>query len=151
MKTPRWLIFVSSLLLFSGEGYADGLLSMRSKMPFNQTYESLKGSMAAYGYNVAHTQTCNLGMEKFGYKSDNYYVVFFGKREEVEALIRDYPDMAPFVPLKVALFAENDETVLVTVDPPTLSVETTRPDLDVQLQRWHNDIVAIFDELEKGV
>lgn len=85
-------------------------------------------------------QACEGGVEKFGYKSDFYRVVFFGKLEKVRRITEKYPDMIPFVPLKIAIFAENDEIVLVSLDPMTLSAHAIRPELQVQLQRWRGDM-----------
>jgi len=150
-KLNRMHVLLGLLLLFSGLAQAEGLLMVRSTMPFPEAMEVLKKSVAEHGYKVAHVQACEGGMEQFGYKSDFYRVVFFGKLDEVRRITEKYPDMIPFVPLKIAIFAENDETVLVSLDPMSLAAHAVRPELQVQLQRWQGDIMSILRELGEGV
>lgn len=144
-------LLLGLLLLVGGLAQADGLLMVRSTLAFPEALEALKKSVAEHGYKVAHVQTCDSGMDEFGYKSDFYQVVFFGKLEEVRRIADEYPDMIPFIPLKIAIFAENDETVLVSLDPMSLAAHAIRPELQVQLQRWKGDIMSIMREIGEGV
>jgi len=151
MRTPIGkTLILGLLLLLSLSARSDGLLMVRSPMAFPEALEALKKSITDYGYMVAHVQTCDSGMDKFGYKSDYYQVVFFGKLDEVRHISTHYPDMIPFIPLKIAIFAENDETVLVALDPLSLATKN-RPELNIQLKRWHSDLQAIMREMGEGV
>jgi len=151
MKSRRMRAVLFGLLMMFGlQAQADGLLMVRSTLAFPEAIEALKKSIADYGYKVAHVQTCDSGMDKFGYKSDYYQVVFFGKLEEVHHISAHYPDLIPFIPLKIAIFAENDETVLVALDPLSLATKN-RPELLIQLKRWRSDLQAIMREQGEGV
>ncbi len=144
------VLLIPLLLLLHVSAQANGLLMVRSTLAFPEAVEALKKSIADYGYKVAHVQTCDSGMDKFGYKSDYYQVIFFGKLDEVRNVALNYPDMIPFIPLKIAIFAENDETVLVALDPLSLATKN-RPELLIQLKRWHSDLQAIMREMGEGV
>ena len=104
-------------------------------------------TLEEYGYAVAHVQRCDGGMADFGYKSDLYRVVFFGKIDEVRYLSDKYPQVIPYLPLKILLFAEKDETVLVALNPLELAKWFAAEELHSQMQRWHSDIRAILLEM----
>jgi len=124
------------------------LLMVRVNMKAADTMEVLKETIREYGYEVAHVQRCDGGMAEFHYKTDFYRVVFFGKLEEVRGILDAYPEMAPFLPLKIAVIAEEDQTVLASIDPVALShLYGHSRVLRVQFARWHNDIQAILEEL----
>jgi uncharacterized protein (DUF302 family) len=138
------------LLLLSGAAssvHAEETLMMRTDFPFERTMGILNQTIAEYGYQVAHVQRCDGGMADFGYKSDFYRVVFFGKVEEVRDLSDRYPELVPYLPLKILLFAEGDETVLVALNPLELARYFESRELQVQFRRWNSDIRAIFAEL----
>lgn len=125
----------------------DNLLMVRTERPFEIAMEKIQGLISEYGYTVAHTQRCDGGLNDFGYDTDFYRVIFFGKYEEVNKLSELHPEMIPFLPLKFLVFAENDETVIVSLNPDTLAGYFESPDLKNQLQRWHNDIREMFSEM----
>jgi uncharacterized protein (DUF302 family) len=136
-----------ALVLCSGPLVAQPTLMARTGMQFERTMGALTQTLGEYGYSVAHVQRCDGGMTDFGYKSDFYRVVFFGKIDEVRRLSRDYPELVPFLPLKMLLFAEKDETVLVILNPLDLARHFEAAELQVQFQRWHSDIRAILGEI----
>ncbi len=126
------------------------LLMARVDMKATDTMEILKETIREYGYEVAHVQRCDGGMAEFDYKTDFYRVVFFGKYQEVRGILRHYPEMAPFVPLKIAVIAEEDQTVLAALDPKALGhLFGHDPVLQVQFARWHNDIHSMMEELRR--
>lgn len=149
MKTFLKLCFVVLLLGSSVISHAseDNLLMIRTLEPFEITMEKIQRLIEEYGYSVAHIQRCDGGLNDFDYETDYYRVIFFGKYEEVKALSNDYPELIPFLPLKFLVFAENDETVIVSLDPGTLADYFENPEIKHQLQRWHNDIDEMFSEM----
>jgi len=149
MKIFLKLCFVVFLLGSSTISHAseDNLLMIRTVESFEITMEKIQRLIEEYGYSVAHVQRCDGGLNDFDYETDYYRVVFFGKYEEVKALSNDYPELIPFLPLKFLVFAENDETVIVSLDPETLADYFDNPEIKHQLQRWHNDIDEMFSEM----
>ena len=143
-----WLIApVLALALFSGALNAQPTLMARTGMKFEDAMDVLTQTLGEYGYTVAHVQRCDGGMADFGYKSDFYRVVFFGKIDEVRRLSQEHPELVPFLPLKMLLFAEKDETVFVILNPLDLARHFESEELQVQFQRWHSDIRSILGEM----
>lgn len=144
----RWLMSFMLGLLLAGQAQAEQTTLMaRVKLPFEQVLELVKQEVADYGYTVAHIQKCDGGLAQFGYHTDKYQVVFFGKLEEVRRVSHTHPEMIPFLPLKLAVFAERDETVVVALDPLELGRYINDSHLQLQLARWNSDIRAMLAEL----
>jgi uncharacterized protein (DUF302 family) len=137
------------LLLLSSVTQAENTLMVRTGLTFDFAMDALQTLLQEYGYKVAHVQRCDGGLSDFGYKTDFYRVVFFGKIEEVRKLSAEYPEIVPYLPLKILLFAEDKETVLVALDPDALARYFQKNHLQVQLRRWHNDINSIFTEMRQ--
>jgi len=64
--------------------------------------------------------------------------VFFSKLEEMRELSSKHPEMIPYLPPKISIFAEQNQTVLVTANPATFK--------DMYPSE---DLTALFDRLEK--
>lgn len=125
-------------------------LMARTGMPFDQALTAVQELLGEYGYTVAHIQKCDGGMAKFGYHSDKYQLVFFGKLEEVRRVSHAHPELIPFLPLKLAVFAEGKETVVVALDPLELGRYLPDPHLQIQLARWHSDLTSMLAEIREG-
>lgn len=143
------LIAVWLMLWLAGSASAQNLLMVRTPQPFEATMNVLQQTLAEYGYAVGHVQRCDGGMADFGYKSDLYRVVFFGKLAEVRELSAKYPELIPYLPLKILLFAERDQTVLVALNPLELARRYEARQLQVQFLRWHSDLRAILQEVQE--
>jgi uncharacterized protein (DUF302 family) len=146
----RWLLLL--LLGLASAPFANAeqtTLMARSKLQFEPVLEAAKQVVAEHGYTVAHIQKCDGGMAEFGYQSDKYQLIFFGKLEEVRRLSHEYPELIPFLPIKMAVFAEHDETVIVVLDPLELGRYITDPKLQVQLVRWRSDLRSMLQELRE--
>jgi len=147
----RWLlILLLGIGLLPAAHAEQTTLMARSSLAFAPALEKVKEVLAQYGYTVAHVQKCDGGMAQFGYHSDKYQVVFFGKLDEVRRISHSHPEMIPFLPLKMAVFAEHDETVMVVLDPLELGRYIQDPKLQVQLARWRSDLRAILQELREA-
>ncbi len=77
-------------------------------------------------------------------------MVFFGRPEEIRRLSHAYPDLIPYLPLKIAIFAENDQTLLVTANPVLLERFYRHPELKSVFERWARDIQAMLDEVREA-
>ena len=146
MRTLRVaLLFLA--IGYSGSSLALPMMMARSMQSAEITMETLQQALVDYGYTIAHEQRCDGGLSDFDYKTDYYRVVFFGKIEEVRKLSSKYPELIPYLPLKIAVFAEGEETVLSAFNPVDLSEYFDAPELNVQFMRWYNDINAIFNDI----
>ncbi len=147
MKQFVWLLL---LALLNGLAHADNLLMSRIPMSAEIVLEYVKTSIEEHGYAVAHVQLCDGGMADFGYKSDTYRVVFFGKVEEARMISARYPELVSFLPLKIAVIAEKDETLLTVLNPEALAPYYADQEIQVQLGRWNNDLISILDDVRRA-
>ena len=130
--------------------WADNLLMARSRHAFPEAMLALQNSISSHGYTVTHVQRVDIGLERSGYITDKYRIVFFAKPDELRGLIERYPLLAPYLPLKITIFAEEDETLLTTFDPRMLKELMPGADGAAQLQLWLRDVQAILVDLRTG-
>ena len=145
---PRYLIGAFMLLLgFVVSVRADGLLMARSLQLFPEAMTSLQSAISARGYKITRLQEVNENLARRDYKSDMYRVVFFGKYEEIKALTAQHPELIPFLPLNITIFAEGNQAILVSAHPREL--ENFFPDSRLRpvFRRWEKDISDIMDEV----
>ncbi len=127
---------------------AENMIMLRVSHSFDDTMILLKEKLNEYGYKIAHIQTCDIGLSDFGYKTDLYKSVFFGKFEEMRRLTNEHPEIIPYVPLKIAIMKEKDTVVIVAMNPQNLAEFFSARPLRIQFSRWESDIRAIFDEVK---
>lgn len=143
-------LLIGLLLLTASSAHAQQMLMTRVGLKADIAFEYLRTTLEEHGYSVAHIQTCNDGLADFGYKSDFYRVIFFGKGHEVRALSAKYPEIIPYLPLKVVIFAEKDETVLTVLNPLEIAHYFPQRELKVYFQRWHSDVESIFQDMRQA-
>ena len=132
-----WLIFPALLA-------AEEMIMIRSVLPFPEAMLALQESIAAHGYTVSRVQRIDIGLTGMGYKTDKYRVVFAGKIEEIRELTDKSPELTPYLPPKVSIFAEGEQTVLVTINP-RIYAEIAGDAVDpVIFDRWESDLRSIF-------
>jgi len=150
MKRLRHLFIVISLLgslSWHGTAQAEHLQMLRSSEPFPETMSLLQETIKKQGYTVSRVQRVDIGLSKSGYKTDKYRVVFFGKDKEIQGLLKSHPQIAPYLPLKIVIYAEQTDTILVSLDPDQFI--KLFPDVKQQqmFMRWNKDVHAIFDQM----
>ncbi len=119
----------------------------RTTMEFETALEVLQRSIEEHGYTVAHVQRCDGGMRGMGYETDNYKTVFFGKYDEITRLSKKYPELIPYLPLKIVIYAEGEESILAILNPIALGEFIPDAELQIQLQRWHSDIKSVLADM----
>jgi uncharacterized protein (DUF302 family) len=144
-------LMAAALLLSAALCSADNMIMARVPVPADIVFEYVKSSVEEHGYSVAHVQLCDGGMTDFGYKSDLYRVIFFGKVAEVRLISESYPELVAYQPLKIAVIAEADETLLTVLNPETLAPFFADEAVQIQLGRWHNDLVSILSDVRRSV
>lgn len=138
------------LALWLNTAIADELLMIRSSQNFEDAMSTLQGAIAARGYKVTRVQRVDVGLEAKGYKTDRYRIVFYGKPEEIEALAAKHPKLIPYLPLAVAIFAEEGNTLLTTARPALLKQFYPERDLQPVFDRWEMDLVKIMDAVREA-
>jgi len=131
------------LALSAFTAQAEELIMMRVTQTFPETMVNLQSAIIKTGYKISRVQRVDIGLTKSGFKTDKYRVVFFGKPEEIEMLASKHSDLIPYLPLKISIFSENNDTILISNSPLTLA--GFYKDIPNEIfQRWYKDINAIF-------
>jgi len=123
---------------------ADELIMVRVDRPFPEAMNDLQKAIKDHGYTVARVQRVDIGLTSKGYKTAEYRVVFFGKLEETRELAAKYPNLMPYLPLKITLFAEGDSSLAVTNTPTLLGTFFHEPALQPHFARWQRDVQSIL-------
>lgn len=145
----RWLCGVLLGVLAAGAS-AEDMLMVRARAQFEESMLVLQQAIGDQGYTLSRVQRVDIGLTEFGYKTDMYRVVFFGRPEEIRDLSARHPEVIPYLPLKIAIFAEGDETLLTAANPLNLSAAYADPELDKVFARWEQDIRAILEQVRKA-
>jgi uncharacterized protein (DUF302 family) len=141
---------IALTLLFLSPACADGLLMARVNQPFPEAMTLLQSAISSRGYTITRLQQVNENLARRDFKSDMYRVVYFGKLDEVRQVTAAHPELIPFLPLNITIFAEGDQAILVASHPQTLQQFFPDPALKPVFERWEKDIDSIMDELREG-
>ena len=144
-----YILIASFLLLFINSAQAEQLIMARTKQNFPEAMLKLQETLADFHYKVSRVQRVDIGLTKSGYTTDKYRVVFYGKQKEIDLISEKYPDLIPYIPWKIAIFAEQEDTLLVTADPTWFS-NKKYPGADKYLEEWKKDIDKIFAIMRDG-
>lgn len=142
--------FALALALWCNSAIADELLIIRSSQNFEDAMTTLQATIAEHGYKVTRVQRVDVGLEAKGYKTDRYRIVFYGKPGEIEALAAKYPKLIPYLPLAVAIFAEEGNTLLTTARPALFKQFYPEPELKPIFDRWEKDLVEMMDDVREA-
>ena len=150
MKTlMQWIRGFALALSLVAPAAADGLIMVRMDKPFPEAMALLQSAISSRGYTVTRLQQVNENLERREFKSDMYRVVYFGKLDEVKQVTARQPGLIPFLPLNITIFAEGEQTILVSSHPQTLRQFFPDPALNPVFDHWESDIVSIMDELRE--
>jgi len=141
------LSLAAVVLFWARSGLAEELLMARSPRAFPEAMLTLQESIGDHGYTLSRVQRVDIGLTSSGFETDKYRVVFFGKPGEIRRLTGDYPQLIPYLPMKMTLFAEGDETVVVAADPTVFEALVPGRSLRYLFQRWKSDIASMMDDL----
>lgn len=98
---------------------------------------------------MSRVQRIDIGLTSSGYSTDKYRVVFFGKEKEIKLISEKYPHLIPYIPWKIAIFAEQEDTLLVTANPMQFS-NKKYPAADKYLLKWKKDIEKVMNVVRKS-
>lgn len=141
--------FAALLLLASLAAPAQELMMVRSPHSFPEAMLMLQTAIGDHGYTLSRVQRVDIGLTGSGFTTDKYRVVFFGKLDEIRMLTSRYPQLIPYLPLHMTIFAEEEDTIVVMEDPVRMAGLVNDPEIDYLFRRWHNDALSILDELRQ--
>ncbi len=140
-------LFLVLLMLVSPALVAQDLFMVRAQLPFPEAMSILQQSIGESGFKVSRVQRVDIGLTKSGYKTDKYRVVFFGDLDELRAVSDKYPGLIPYLPLKISIFAENNETLLLASSFKHLRPFYSSPDLQLQFNLWESAMREILERV----
>ena len=148
------MIFLRNIFLLcvfvNNNVFASDLIMARSSLSFSEAMTNLQVSLREHDYTVARVQRIDVGLTGMGYKTDKYRIVFVGKADEIKYLIDKYPQMIPYMPPKVSIFAEGDDTLLVTANPQFFAQMIDDEKDKIIFQRWESDVYSVFDDFRNA-
>lgn len=146
----RLLGIAIAALLIAQPAAAEDLMMARSPLMFPEAMTILQSAIKDQGYTITRLQQVNENLAKRAYESDMYRVVFFGKYEEVKALAASHPELIPFLPLNVTLFAEGGNAIVTAAHPRTLEAFFPDPKLKPVFERWEADLQRIMNTVRES-
>lgn len=146
----RLRLLIAGLMILAGQAvWADELLMARITRPFPEAMNNLQEAIRAQGYVVSRVQRVDVGLTSSGFKTAEYRIVFFGKQTEIQKLASLYPELIPYLPQTIVVFAEGDDTLVLTTDPLKLGEFFNKPELLTNFAQWERDVRAIFDTVTR--
>ena len=144
-----WHTIILGFLLLPGlPATAEDLLMARVPMTFPEAMLKLQDTIKKYNHTLSRVQRVDIGLTAKGYKTDKYRIVFYGKADEIRQLADAYPQLIPYLPHKIAIFAEEEETMLVAINPEML-FQTDDPKLQAIMKKWHQDLQLILKDMRQ--
>ncbi len=138
-----------ALLRWSPATPADELLMVRAERPFSDAISDLQIAIQNHGYQVARIQRVDVGLVSGGYTTAEYRLVFFGKPAEMHEIEDRHPELLPYLPLKIVIFAEGDTTLALAYNPSILQTFFKIDPLQPRFKRWEKDIRSILDQFAR--
>ena len=149
MKKILILLFLSFCWCLPAQAViTGGMIMVRSTEPFPEAMSLLQQAINENGYQLSRVQRVDIGLSAKGYKTDKYRVVFFGKGQQIRDLSRAYPELIPYLPLKIAIFAEDDNTILITANPAAFRDMFRQPELVPVFEQWKKDLSKILNAVQ---
>ena len=149
MKLKPLLLLLLTLFSLKAQAVVTGeMIMVRSSEAFPETMAILQEAIRDRGYTLSRVQRVDIGLNAKGYKTDKYRVVFFGKGKQIQKLARNYPQLIPYLPLKIAIYAEGDNTILTSANPAVFMDLFKTPDLKPVFEVWLKDITEILNAVQ---
>jgi uncharacterized protein (DUF302 family) len=133
----------------SSASRADEMMMARVNQDFPEAMLKLQEALKKQGYTISRVQRVDIGLTKSGYKTDKYRVVFYGKADEINRISQRYPELIPYLPLKIAIFAEANDTLLVAANPMILA-PTASKELQKTLRVWERDLEKLLVTMKQA-
>lgn len=150
MKLQRLLIALVLLFSVKAQAVVTGeMIMIRSNESFPEAMSLLQEAIKQQGYTLSRVQRVDVGLSAKGYKTDKYRVVFFGKGDQIQSISSKYPQLIPYLPLKIAIYAENDSTILASANPAVFNDMFKLPELKSTFDLWLKDITEILRTVQK--
>jgi uncharacterized protein (DUF302 family) len=127
---------------------ADDLIMRRISSTFPETMSALQSAIVEENFTVSRVQRVDIGLTSSGYSTAEYRIVFFMNEDTVHEIVKEHPQLIPFLPLKITIFAEGSETILVSLNPSKLSEFFPDINMGKEFDKWEVAVNKIFDKVQ---
>ncbi len=110
----------------------------------------LQRAIEANGYRFSRVQRVDCGLRTRGYNIPPYRIVFFGKPEQIRFLSVAPPELLPFLPLKIIIYQQGDNVVLLAANPSILASFYRGKDVAGVFATWGRDIRKILTDASRS-
>ncbi len=141
---------VMSLYFAVASASDSAMLHAQSQDPYPEAMMKLQRAIEANGYRFSRVQRVDYGLRKRGYDIPPYRIVFFGKPEQIRFLSVAQPELLPFLPLKIIIYQEGDNVVLLAANPSTLARFYRGKDVAGVFETWGRDIRKILADASRS-
>ena len=143
------IMILALMMSVTTSASAEEVIMYRVNKNFIDTMTLLQNSVIEHQYTLSRVQRVDIGLNKAGYKTDRYRIVFFGKHEEYKTIFEKYPEMTAYIPLRIVIYAEGEDTMMVAMNPLHYSDIVSNKEMSTLYKRWNNDIRSIMSEVRQ--
>jgi uncharacterized protein (DUF302 family) len=148
LRTYQYLmLLVFSLLNATSDATESKFMTIQCKSNFTDTMVHLQEVLLERGYNSLRVQKIDVGLQNHGYESDKYRIIFYSKTGEIETLKNNYPVLIPFLPHKITIYSDKNQTVVNALRPKALGELFYAPEILEILSRWDDEMRIIMNEI----
>ena len=141
----RWLrSVIAALTVVLGPSGCERIENAQTEDGFPETMLALQNHIRAHGYTVSRVQRVDVGMEQADYEIEEYRVVFFAKPDEVDRVLKEHPELAPFLPLSITIYRDDEQTKLVGMPFALPKAQASTEELRNMVAQWERDTTAII-------
>ena len=119
-------------------------LRVSCDIPYPEAMVLLQEAITSHGYTVSRVQHVDKGLRKFGYETDIYRIVFFGRAQQMALVQENHLELIPYLPLKIMLFEDGEYVVASALEPATLTAFLDDPEIQQLLDTWQKDLLKIL-------
>lgn len=118
-------------------------LTVERQGDYTPALDDLTIAIADHNYTLIKIQPIDEGLRHFGYKTENYKVVFFGNSKQVDQLVADHPEASVMLPLKIMLYQQGN---MIVASSPDMGMwkKVFGPDVIPVIEGWQQDVKKIL-------
>jgi uncharacterized protein (DUF302 family) len=143
---------MSMILLFCtilAPAHADEIfLTAEKQSEYRAALDDLSIAITDLEYTIIKIQPVDKGLRKKGYETDNYKLVFFGDKKQMDRVLKANPEASVLLPLKIIIYQDAE---MVIASAPSLAMwkGVFGEELDHMIDSWQTDIQAILKEFAR--
>lgn len=151
MNRPcQYLPLFLLLMLLTSPLLAGNLIMVRTPLQFDDAEKRLKVAIAESGYTLLAAHPIDVSLVATGFSDGQYRAITLENSVGTAELLDRYPRLAPFLPLRITLFAEHETSVLAALNPLYLKNYFSDEELAGFFWRWNRDLHQILQSVQQA-